>query len=203
MAQARRTQKDRTELSDRKMTEAAVSLLVEKGVRGTTLASIGERAGYSRGLVTHRFGSKAGLLAHVHDTVAAAWLQHVSTTVADATGIEALGRVAEALHSFIVDQPRDLRAMYLLRYGSIDPGSEYRANVAKVNRAHVRAMQRWIEEGQAAGEVATEVDAETASHLFASLIDGLLYRWFVNPDLPVEVLHAAIRDGIGHALRPR
>ena len=72
------------------MTDAAVGLLVERGIAGTTLASIGERAGYSRGLVTHRFGSKAGLLAHVHDSVAAEWLRHVGGFVDEATGIAAL-----------------------------------------------------------------------------------------------------------------
>ena len=45
----RRTQEQRTALSDQRMTEAAIALLVEAGIGGTTLAAIGLRAGYSRG----------------------------------------------------------------------------------------------------------------------------------------------------------
>ncbi len=182
------------------MTDAAVSLLVERGIAGMTLASIGERSGYSRGLVTHRFGSKAGLLAHVHDSVAAEWLRRVQAVVGNATGIEALQRVTDALYGFIVEEPEELRAMYLLRYASIDPSAEYRANVARLNRAHIRALGGWIEEGQAIGEITPDIDPKLAAELFASVVDGLLYRWLVNPDIPVEQLHALLREQIGRAL---
>src|SRR5690349_499331 len=97
----RRTQEERTAMSEQSMTEAAVSLLVERGIAGTTLAGIGERSGYSRGLVTHRFGSKAGLLAHVHDSIAAEWLRRVQAVVGRATGVAALQRVTDALYKFI------------------------------------------------------------------------------------------------------
>ena len=43
------------------MLAAAVDLILEHGTDKTTLAAIGEKAGYSRGLATYRFGSKAGL----------------------------------------------------------------------------------------------------------------------------------------------
>lgn len=188
-------------MSEQLMTEAAVSLLVEHGIAGTTLAGIGERSGYSRGLVTHRFGSKSGLLAHVHDSVAAEWLRRVQSRVAGATGIEALQRVVDALYQFIIDEPRGLRAMYLLRYASIDPGAKYRANVAKLNHAHVRVMTRWVEEGKAAGEIAADVDPRLAAELFASAVDGLLYRWLVDPAIPVKELHALMREHIARALR--
>ena len=78
----RRTQLERTAMSDHKMTVAAIALLIERGIGGTTLVAIGERAGYSRGLVTHRFGSKAGLLAHLHDTIASHWIERVQSRVA-------------------------------------------------------------------------------------------------------------------------
>lgn len=83
--------------------------------------------------------------------MAADWLRRVQAVVGNATGVAALQRVTDALHEFILEEPEELRAMYLLRYVSIDPGAEYRANVAKVNKAHIRALQRWIEEGKADG----------------------------------------------------
>jgi len=148
MAQAspvpvRRTQEERTALSDRLLVGAAIALLIERGIGGTTLIAIGERAGYSRGLVTHRFGSKAGLLAHVHDTVASHWIERVQSRVGGAVGVEALQRVVDALYEFIAEAPDEIRAMYLLRYASIDPAAEYRANVAKFHKAQRRDAQRW------------------------------------------------------------
>jgi AcrR family transcriptional regulator len=199
----RRRQEDRTALSDQMLKQAAVNLLVERGIPGTTLAAIGERAGYSRGLVTHRFGSKAGLLAYVHDTVAASWIGRVQVAVGNKVGVEALLRAADALHGFIVEAPNEIRAMYLLRYASIDPGSEYRANVAKVHKAQQRDVQRWIEAGQATGGIASGVRAALAAELFCAALDGLLYRWLVNPDIPIDELHRKVRREVQRAFVTR
>jgi AcrR family transcriptional regulator len=195
-----RTQEERTALSERLLVEAAIELLVQRGLAGTTLAAIGERAGYSRGLVTHRFGSKAGLLAHVHDTVARHWIERVQGEVGAAIGLLALEKVVQALYGFIAEAPDEIRAMYLLRYASIDPAAEYRANVARVHRAQRQDVQRWIEAGQTAGEITSKVEAALAAELFCATADGLVYRWLVNPTLPMKALHAQLRSGIRESL---
>lgn len=199
---ARRRQVERTALSDQLLKDAAVSLLIERGIHGTTLAAIGERSGYSRGLVTHRFGSKAGLLGYVHDTVADGWIQRVKAAVGDRTGTEALLRVIDALHGFIVEAPEDIRAMYLLRYASIDPGCEYRGNVSRVHRAQRRDAQRWIEAGQQNGSISDRVKPAVAAELFVAAMDGVLYRWLVNPSLPIEDVHELLRKQVLLCLRP-
>ena len=45
------------------MLRAAADLVATHGIEGTSLASIGERAGASRALATYHFGSKGALLA--------------------------------------------------------------------------------------------------------------------------------------------
>jgi AcrR family transcriptional regulator len=62
MTAARRTQQERRDQAEAALLGAAAELVVEQGVRSLTLARVGERAGYSRGLVTHHFGSKRALL---------------------------------------------------------------------------------------------------------------------------------------------
>ena len=57
-----RTQAERTALAESSMIMAAIDLLNSVGIQGTTLVAIGERSGYSRGLASHHFGSKSGLL---------------------------------------------------------------------------------------------------------------------------------------------
>jgi AcrR family transcriptional regulator len=59
---ARRTQQERREKTEVALLTAAAELVVQDGVRSVTLARIGERAGYSRGIVTHQFGSKKAML---------------------------------------------------------------------------------------------------------------------------------------------
>jgi AcrR family transcriptional regulator len=196
----KRSQLERSAISDRRMTNAAITLLVQRGIAGMTLAAIGERAGYSRGLVTHSFGSKALLLAHVHDTVARHWIERVQAEVGDAIGVAALERVIQALYGFVEEAPDEIRAMYLLRYASIDPAARYRANVAKVHRAQRRDAQQWIEAGQDAGQISLKVDAALAAELLCSTADGLVYRWLVNPTLPMKALHEQLRLNIAQTL---
>jgi AcrR family transcriptional regulator len=196
----RRTQEERTARSDQLMTQAAIALLIERGVQGTTLAAIGERAGYSRGLVTHRFGSKAGLLAQVHDSIATSWIQRVQAEVGKAIGTAALDRVVDALFRFIAEAPDAMRAMCILRFAPIDPASEYRGNVAKVHRAQRRDVQRWIEAGQMAGNIRRSVKSDVAAELFCAASDGVVYRWLVNPDLPMKALHEELRVGLVRSL---
>ena len=62
MSTVRRTQQERRGQAEAALLGAATELVVEQGVRSLTLARVGERAGYSRGLVTHHFGSKQALL---------------------------------------------------------------------------------------------------------------------------------------------
>ncbi|WP_236795065.1 TetR/AcrR family transcriptional regulator [Amycolatopsis sp. GM8] len=58
----RRTQEERRTATRTALLAAAADVVVEAGVRAVTLARVGERAGYSRGIVTHHFGSKQALL---------------------------------------------------------------------------------------------------------------------------------------------
>lgn len=62
MTTTRRTQQERRDQAEAALLGAAAELVVEQGVRSLTLARVGERAGYSRGLVSHHFGSKQVLL---------------------------------------------------------------------------------------------------------------------------------------------
>ena len=62
---ARRTQQERREETERRVLAAATALIAEHGSRALTLAAVGEAAGYSRGIVSHHFGSRGDLLRTV------------------------------------------------------------------------------------------------------------------------------------------
>lgn len=64
-SEERRTQAERRESAERRVIETAVLLIAEHGTRAATLARVGEEAGYSRGIVTHHFGTRDRLLREV------------------------------------------------------------------------------------------------------------------------------------------
>jgi len=168
------------------MTEAAVALLTRHGAGGTTLAAIGQAAGYSRGLATQRFGSKAGLLRHVLKRASGEWLRRLEHAVGAQVGLAALHAALDTQVGYIREAPQDVRAMYLLSFLSIDPGAEYRPNVAEVHRRQRETAARWIREGQARGLVSTTVDADAVADYYCAAAVGLVFHWLVNPGFGLE-----------------
>ncbi|MGB1558294.1 MAG: TetR/AcrR family transcriptional regulator [Oceanococcaceae bacterium] len=187
-ARPRRTQEERSALSDSRMLAAATTLIVEGGVPGLTLAAIAERAGYSRGLVSHRYGSKAGLLAQVHRSTASNWVQAVQKGIGNKTGLDAILSIIDVMQTFLTDAPDEISAMYMLRYSSIDPGVAYREAVARTHRAQRRDVGQMIRDGQASGQIRPAVEHELLAELYCCMLDGICYRWILRPDLSIDAL---------------
>lgn len=198
----RRTQAERSALSDDRMTGAAVGLLVSEGLAGTTLAAIGRSAGYSRGLATQRFGSKAGLLRHVLKRASQEWLRRVELTVGSKAGLEALEAALDSQVRFIREAPDDVRAMYLLSFQSIDPGAEYRPNVAEVHRRQRDTVARWIEAGRSRGSVDRAANPRRVAEFYCAAVAGIVFHWLVNPDFPVEAAVREMKTQLRMRLRP-
>ena len=198
----RRKQAERTALSDRLLTEAAIELLVKNGIQGTTLQGVGERAGYSRGLATHRFGSKAGLFAKVLEVASADWLVRMQKAVGPLTGAEAFCAATDAADQFIRERPSEVRAMYLLWFLSIDPGADYRSNLANVHRAQRRDAAEWIRAGQRTGTVDASVDAMRVAEQYCASMAGIIYQWLVNSRMPLTSMFEQLKNDLTSRLHP-
>lgn len=186
-----RTQAERTALAASSMIDAAIALLNSQGIEGATLKAIGESAGYSRGLATHHFGSKAGLFRQLLRQVHADFIDDLHTRVGDLTGIAALKVANETHRDWVLRHPDRLKAMYILWFGSLDPGSEFKPNVARFMERQRETMAGWIRGGQQAGEISAGIDANRmAMQFYASLI-GINHQWLVDPELD---LAEAYRD---------
>ena len=200
---APRTQAERSALAAASMIDAAIGLLNSEGTEGATLKAIGESAGYSRGLATHHFGSKAGLFRQLLKQVHAEFIDDLNRRVGTLTGIAAL-EVANAAHrDWVSRHPQRLRAMYILWFGSLDPGSEFKPNVARFMERQREAMAGWIRGGQTAGEIPAEIDASRmAMHLYASLI-GVNHQWLVNPALNLQAAYREMKINMLQMLKNR
>ena len=126
----RRTQAERTALSDQRMLEAAITLINERGTQKTTLKEIGELAGYSRGMANYRFGSKDGLMRERVTRVEGRWKSHLESYVGDKSGITAVLAAADALRDLLKLESNYMRAMYTLWYESLGHKSKIRKSLA-------------------------------------------------------------------------
>lgn len=198
----RRTQAERTARSDARMLEAAVALICERGPAGTTLKAVGERAGYSRGLASYRFGNKAGLFAFIIRAVGERWLQELGRAVRGRVGLAAIEAATDAHYQFVVDGADAIRAFYMLWFDSIGPDPALRRVVAHIHERRRRDVAAWIESGIGEGSIDARVDVEGTAEQFCAAIVGIVYQWLATPEDPghIRFLHESLKHQTAVAL---
>ncbi|HVV19488.1 MAG TPA: TetR/AcrR family transcriptional regulator [Pseudonocardiaceae bacterium] len=99
VVQTRQRQADRSRETRRKLMEATVECLVERGWAGTTTVLVAERAGVSRGAQLHHFRTRGELVAAAVEYVG---VQSVADMV-ERAAVPTDGDRTEAVVTFIVD----------------------------------------------------------------------------------------------------
>ena len=186
MRAKRHTQAQRTALAEEKMVNATIELLNTVGMAGTTLIAIGESAGYSRGLATHHFGSKAGLFRKVLKHITAVWTEELESNLRGKSGLRALLAALDAHRDHMLHFPRHARAMNILWSAAFDPAAEFKPNVIEFHRLQRASAAVWVVAGQATGEIRADVDAVAFAEQFYASLLGLNYQWLVNPDIDLK-----------------
>lgn len=177
-----RTQAERTALSDKAMVEAAIELILEHGTDKTTLAAIGEKAGYSRGLATYRFGSKAGLYDEVCKSISRHWLDYLKADVGDKVGIDAMCAALDSFFQFVSDFPREARVLQILYCAAASPKSEYRQTSVNIHQRQQDDVADWVRAGQSEGSIRAGADPTSIAAQYIAYISGMTYLWLINPE---------------------
>jgi AcrR family transcriptional regulator len=197
----RMTQAERTAVSDRRMFDAAIALILERGTHNTTLKDVGERAGYSRGLASNRFGSKEALFRKLVHDFNGKWAGDLERAIGSRTGLAAIMAALECVEQYLVEQPHQMKAMYTLWYESISGQSELRRRLADYHEAYRRDARRWVEEGIAEGAIRPQVCPSRFAVQFCSFIFGTIYQWLVAPDsMDVRQTFQDYRDSVQQAV---
>jgi len=181
-AAKRMTQAERTALSDARMFEAAKELIAEHGTHNTTLREVGERAGYSRGLASNRFGSKEGLFSQLVRDFNRRWAEELRRTVGNSTGLPAFSAALDAVEYFLLNRSDEMKALYILWFESMSSHDEVRQRLARNHTAYRRDAERWVRDGIREGNIRDTIDPHCFAVEFASLIFGLIYQWLVDPE---------------------
>ncbi len=179
----RRSQAERRDESERRLIEAAAGLVVEQGIGAATFANIGERAGYSRGLVTQRFGSKQGLIEAMIER-----LQLRIGALLEDRGIEGMSGLDQVLANvdvFLAALERDgeLRAYFVLLASAVADVSELRAPFAAAHKRVEQSYEALFRQGQAEGVVKPDLDAAAAALMTGALLFGLSMQLLLDPDM--------------------
>jgi AcrR family transcriptional regulator len=183
------TQAERTARAEESMVAAAIELLNTVGIRGTTLVAIGEKSGYSRGLATHHFGSKAGLFRTVLKRMTAVWTEQLLQALEGKTGVEAVTAAIDAHLAHVLAHPDYIHATNILWGAALDPASGFKPNVAEFMRIQRRSVAAWIRGGQARGEIPPDIDPERMAEQYYGGLIGINNQWLVSPDFDLAAAY--------------
>lgn len=183
------TQAERTARAEESMVAAAIELLNTVGIRGTTLVAIGEKSGYSRGLATHHFGSKAGLFRTVLKRMTAVWTEQLLQALDGRTGVEAVTAAIDAHLAHVLAHPDYIHATNILWGAALDPASGFKPNVAEFMRIQRRSVATWIRGGQARGEIPPDIDPERMAEQYYGGLIGINNQWLVSPDFDLAAAY--------------
>ncbi len=190
----RRTQAERTEISDQRMFDATVKLIVERGPAGTSLTDVGLLAGYSRGLASHRFGSKDRLFNFVVRRLGEMWLSKLKEVTINKEGLAALEQAIEQHYQFCVDAPDYVRTLYTLWFESLNADSELSATIKGIHQRRFQDVVNWIVRDRSIPD-SVKREADVIAAQFSASVIGIVYYWLANPEKinETKILHDGLK----------
>lgn len=198
-----RSKRARAEVSTLRLLQAAGRLIADVGYERATLAAIGERAGYSHGLVTRRFGSKEGLLwALVERMTIQYGADTLRPAIGDRAGADALQVVVDGVRSAIRRSPEEMRVLFALMFEALKPLPVLQEQMVAYHERFRTNMEGLVRRGVAQGTVRADVDTAVAAALFVGALRGAAYQWLLDPAFDVDRVLQALQEQLDLSLRP-
>ena len=178
----RRTQEQRSSESRRRLIDAAIRLLAERGYAGTSLAAIGAEAGLSRGLVSHHFGTKEACMQAVVEQIREN-MREQSLSAASGHSMS-LDDAIDAYFMGVRRQYPAARAMYVVLIEGLTSSPGLGPAVAETSRATREELVNLLA-GQVPGESASPAgpEAEALAVVILGILRGVALEYLADPHL--------------------
>jgi AcrR family transcriptional regulator len=184
-----RTQAQRRAESEAALLDAAAELIAERGIDRASLGSIGERAGSSRGLPTHHFGSKDALVARVarraQDRVrsaTAAALEQRQQSEGDISALELVRVTVDTYLDLFENATAEAHALIVM-WGATFPSEAAVEGMLDAQRDAYTGWSDTIRQGQQDGSIRQDLDPATAAVVLIGLMRGVAALLLTDSDL--------------------
>ncbi|HEX4755482.1 MAG TPA: TetR/AcrR family transcriptional regulator [Candidatus Dormibacteraeota bacterium] len=171
--------------------EAATEVFARRGVHGTRVADIAERAGIAYGLVYHHFRNKEEILSAIF---AERWAQYVAYLEELArTPAPFRERMRRLIH-FWVETYRQDNDLMTVMINEITRSYEFlESHDITAVLVAFDPIERIIAEGRDNGEVRADLDARLATYVVLGVAEMVLTGYVIGT-LPRDDAHAYARD---------
>ncbi len=169
-----RTQEQRRNEAEHRLVQAAAELVGEIGPGKVTLAKVGERAGYSRGLATHHFGSKGALMQRLVDAVTSQFRDAITEESRSNSPIDQLRQIIDFYFRVVSDLQPVNRARLVLWADAVAGSSEdFRPRMVSADREFREEIEKRIGLAAAAGGVRADVDPHGLATVIIAMLRGV------------------------------
>ncbi|WP_218042302.1 TetR/AcrR family transcriptional regulator [Sphingobium fuliginis] len=182
--------------SEERLLTAAAEVMVAEGFAATTFEKIGQRAGYSHGLVTQRFGSKDGLILALIDYLSGQMdaryedlLKHAATPVDELAGY------LDVLISQVLEDPLAEAYFVMMSAAIANRLPQKDVFLASHERMRVRFADS-IRRAQDAGLMSPELDPDATALAFGCVQLGFAVQLLLNSDLDPSPIATTIKQAM-------
>jgi AcrR family transcriptional regulator len=176
---ARRTQVERRQDSENALLTAAAEVIAERGINGASLSVIGERAGTSRGLPAHHFGSKDALVARVaraaQDRIAEVLLSSIERSGGGTQQMPGLDLVRGSIDAYLelFEHPTANDRVLIVTWGATFPSESSIEGMLDADRRAYKGWADLITRGQKDGSIRRDVDPAASAVILHGMLRGV------------------------------
>lgn len=200
----RRTQAERRSRSEEALLDAAAQLVAERGVDRASLNAIGDRAGLSRGLPTHHFGTKDALVARLaqraQERIAQFMTERSAEQYQSPSGLEVVYTTVDAYLELFQHPTPEVRAL-LVMWGSTFPSMSSVDGMTEAERRSYDGLSEVIRTGQRDGSIRKDADPTSSAVLLLGMMRGIAALLLTDSDLTnMGRVRKTCRDWIASSL---
>ena len=175
-------QQQRREKSTNALLDAAGELVLEGGFAKMTFAAIGTRAGFSRAMVTARFGNRQGLIEELLDRIITPWKERTYPQGHSNTGLRSIEVFVGSMIERTEANATDLRILHALMYEAIGGEEHLKTHIRDFHRKLRHDLTVVVARGQTDGSISAAIDPAAEVSLLVTMVRGVGYQWLLDPD---------------------
>ena len=192
---AARTQEQRRVEAERRLVRAAAELVGEVGPARVTLANVGERAGYSRGLATHHFGSKGALMQRLVETVTSQFRDAMNEESQSDSPIVQLRQLIDFYFRVVSDlQPLNRARLVLWADAVAGPSEDVRPRMISADREFREEIEKRIRFAVSTGEVTGSIDPAGLATVIVAMMRGVALQRVLDDQVDLDAARKEVEQ---------
>lgn len=174
-------------------------LIIEGGIEAATMRDIAARAGFANGALKHYFSGKAEIIMGAYERALTIVQTAILETVGDKQGLDAIRAHCSA--AMPLDPQRVLAERIQLEFWNHALSNPVLAELYTQHIAEWRgALQRYLDEGRAAGEITTALTDDTIMSEIMLLNSGANVLSLLAPEVGGTAVQEELLERLLHRL---